>query len=178
MGTFDEILENYKNMVWLVTNRFFPSFPKSLYDLEDVHQIALLALFRASEKYDKSLSAFSTYAYTCINNALSAELEKARAKKRMCSQPLLQLTTPDGNDYITDDSITPVDEYLIDKWTVDEILKRLTELPAQEQLIMYQTCVCGRSIRSVAMEINRPYASVFEQVKKFKLKIREELCDE
>lgn len=175
MATFDEVHDKFKGMVWLVAKRFYPSFPKSLYDLEDVHQVALMGLLSAHTNFDGSLASFSTYAYTCINNALSAELEKARAKKRTCPYTVVALTGEDGNDFITDETITPIDEHLIDKQTVTDILKRLAELPHDEQVIIYQTCICGRSIRSVAIELGRPYASVFEKVKTFKKRIKEEL---
>lgn len=175
MATFEEVNERFNGMVWLVAKRFYPSFPRSLYDLEDVHQIALMGLYNAYENFDESIATFSTFAYQCINNALSVELEKARAKKRTCPYTLVALTGEDGSEYIVDDTITPVDEHLVDKWLVGEILKRLTELPPEEQLVVYQTCFCGRSIRSVAIELGRPYASIFDKVKNFKLKIREEL---
>ena len=178
MATFEEVLEKFKDMVWLVAIRFAPSFPKGLYDLEDVHQIALLALFNAYEGYDKNLSSFSTYAYTCINNALSLELQKVRAKKRMCPSQPVYLTEQEWDCHAVDDTITPVDELLVDKWAVNEILNRLTELPQTEQKLIYQVCVCGRSIRSVACEAGRPYSSVFKQIEKFKLKMKEELSNE
>ena len=96
----------------------------------------------------------------------------------MCPSQPVYLTEQEWDCHAVDDSITPVDELMVDKWAVNEILNRLTELPQAEQKLIYQVCVCGRSIRSVACEAGRPYSSVFKQIEKFKLKMKEELSYE
>lgn len=44
-------------------------------DIDDLHQVARLALHRASLTYDPSICAFSTYAHRAISRALSKEIQ-------------------------------------------------------------------------------------------------------
>lgn len=171
MTTFDDILEKFNNMVWLVAHRFYASFPKDLYDVEDVYQIGLIGLFNAYRGYDRKLSAFSTYAYTCINNAISAELKKAKSSKRMNSNGD-NISCDDEIDRLVDTSIQSCDDRLVDKDAVNMVLKAMALLPADQQELVYHVVICGRSTREVAKELGRGYAGTLEKVNGFKKKMK------
>lgn len=73
----NEMVRENEALVYWVTDRFFPGWE---YD-EDLHQIGLIALWRACETYDPERRVkFSTYATKCIRTAVFTELRRQSAQ--------------------------------------------------------------------------------------------------
>jgi RNA polymerase sigma factor, sigma-70 family len=62
----DEILEQYKKLVYHVAHRKFLFMARD----EDLIQHGMIGLWRAAKSYDELGAGFSTYAYRCIENAM------------------------------------------------------------------------------------------------------------
>jgi RNA polymerase sporulation-specific sigma factor len=66
------------------TLRLFPRLPSG-YDREDLQSIGNVGLLRAAQTYDPARGvAFSTYAYRCIEYAISGELKRASDRQIDC----------------------------------------------------------------------------------------------
>lgn len=73
----DEKVRENENLVRWVLGRFFPGWEHD----EDLHQIGLIALWRACETYDPEQGVkFSTYATKCIRAAILTEFRRQSAQ--------------------------------------------------------------------------------------------------
>src|SRR5206468_2950483 len=66
------------------TMRTFPQLP-AMYDRDDLESLGLIGLVQAAQTYDPERGVqFSTYAYRCIENAISGPLMRARNRQIDC----------------------------------------------------------------------------------------------
>ena len=57
-----DIIITHEGLIYSIINKY-----KNIYDIEDLHQVAIIGLMKAINKYDKSFNTkFSTYAYKYI----------------------------------------------------------------------------------------------------------------
>lgn len=57
-----DIIIKHEGLIYSIINKY-----KNIYDIEDLHQVAVIGLMKAINKYDKSFNTkFSTYAYKYI----------------------------------------------------------------------------------------------------------------
>ena len=57
-----DIIIKHEGLIYSIINKY-----KNIYDIEDLHQVAIIGLMKAINKYDKSFNTkFSTYAYKYI----------------------------------------------------------------------------------------------------------------
>ena len=88
----NKLVEENINLVYNVVDTMLKSKKISknvVYDYEDLVQNGVIGLIRAAEKYDEEKGfAFSSYAYTCIRNAIIDGY--LFAKKRLTDYSLLQ----------------------------------------------------------------------------------------
>jgi len=79
------------------TLRLFPRLPSG-YDREDLQSIGNVGLLRAAQTYDPGRGvAFSTYAYRCIEYAISGELKRASDRQIECISLSLLLGEDEDN---------------------------------------------------------------------------------
>lgn len=75
----NEFVVNYERFVRSVVKQtFYFAGADASFDIDDLVQIGLLKLLNARNRYTGS-SAFSTYAYTCIRNAIRSEIRARKA---------------------------------------------------------------------------------------------------
>jgi RNA polymerase sporulation-specific sigma factor len=90
MRTDAEVAQLVKENLGLVgavvsrTLRLFPRLPTG-YDREDLYSVGSLGLLRAAQTYDPSRgTAFSTYAYGCIEHAIAGALKRETSRQIEC----------------------------------------------------------------------------------------------
>ena len=112
----DQLLDIHKNLVYFVLGKM-----KQLYN-PDAESAAWEALWYAIVTFDIfSSTAFSTYAYVVIRNAVNNELRKYYYKKQpkhiYTDEPLCQIDlTPDADlSYTCSHILLLFDEYILDK---------------------------------------------------------------
>ena len=104
-----ELFDDNINLVDIVINSVFPAYRHD----DDIRQIALIALWTASEHYATAKASFPVYASTYIRNAVIDEIRKNSRKKRLKDACQLtegiELEAPDLIlEYInTDANLTP-----------------------------------------------------------------------
>jgi RNA polymerase sigma factor FliA len=88
------------------TVRLFPRLPGG-YDREDLESFGYMGLVQAARTFDPNRGVqFSTYAYRCIENAISGALERANTRQVDCvSLSIL----------IGEDSDTPLEDQIAEK---------------------------------------------------------------
>jgi len=68
------IFEENIRMAYHIASKFTPN---TIVDMEDIKQLALIGLYKASQNYKDSLGfKFSTYAYKVMRNEILKELSK------------------------------------------------------------------------------------------------------
>ncbi len=79
----DPRIREYRNVACYLARRFVP-FVHGQLDFDDLHSIALTALWRATRDFRETEGvSFNTYAYRCISNALEHEQQRVhRARRR------------------------------------------------------------------------------------------------
>lgn len=68
----EKLFEDNQKLVYFCINRYFPLFAHD----EDAEQEGMIGLWKASQNYDKSKAAFSTFAVRCIVNQIRMWLKK------------------------------------------------------------------------------------------------------
>ena len=110
------------NLVYALVSREYPSYLQD----EDIIQTGMLGLCMAAEKWDESRTKFSTFAYSCIRNAILNEF-----RRRNKHQGVISL------DYeIIGDSgeKAPLSEFVVgekDVTFIDDCSSQLTPLQAK-----------------------------------------------
>lgn len=91
--------ENQK-LVHHIVNKHFWSYP----DREDITQVGLLALYRASIKFDPEKAQFSTYAYNTVKREIFKFLKKNSKKKveRLVDYDIIDYRSEDRHVNIRD----------------------------------------------------------------------------
>jgi RNA polymerase sporulation-specific sigma factor len=144
-GNRDELLkiiEQYKPFIVRTTK----AYRIKNYDFQDLLQIGYTALIKAVEKYKTGSNAFSTYAYTTIENALRYT---ARQNNRYEKEISLFAPVAAGDSRIIEyiDHIeAPVDfeEDFLYTESISEVRRAVSKLPPEEaelvNMVYYRKC--------------------------------------
>jgi RNA polymerase sporulation-specific sigma factor len=90
-----QLIEENINLVYFVIHKYYPNLIKD----EDIVQLGMLALCKAANTWDESISKFSGYACRCIGYEINNELKH---RKRQINT--ISLATPvKGDNGKTDD---------------------------------------------------------------------------
>lgn len=92
---YEQVLEQYRPMISAIIRDF------NIYkDFEDYEQIAMLALWKATQIYDEERGAFSSIAYTLMKRAVGDALRKniQAAKQTPVESDTLQHLTESSTD--------------------------------------------------------------------------------
>ena len=136
------------------TLRLFPRLPSG-YDREDLQSIGNVGLLRAAQTYDPARGvAFSTYAYQCIEYAISGELKRASDRQIDCIS--LSVLLGEDEDNPLEDQIrhrTPDAAATAFNNCEREILEEaLTGLPEPQARVIRSIYFDGDSVTQVAQK--------------------------
>ena len=96
---FNELLENYHNLIYKIINIYNLSVGDYYIDSDDLYQEASLALYKAVHNFDENRGAsFTTYAYIVIKNRITSMVKKYKLDYQRYS---LSLDAKDYSDYAT-----------------------------------------------------------------------------
>lgn len=125
-------------LVGFTIKKFFPQ----LISDDDLYQVGLIGLWKATEKFNKSKAAFSTFAIKCIRNEVIMELRRRDRKDRLVplslDAPVLGLDDS-GSGIVTymESSIVTDDSTLPNNVDIELRLKELfTKLNARDARIL------------------------------------------
>lgn len=183
--SFEKLVEMYASLTENAVHRFSSSFGigdtsaengDSIYDVDDLRQCAVVALYRAAKTYDieergRDVS-FGLYAKICINNALITELRKynRRIRKNNVKTPYSgRVPYEHGKNSITENE--PLHKIVSD-YTTEEQLELIRENLSGYERNVFEKYAAGKSIKEIAAEVGKTEKSVSNALYRMKVKIR------
>lgn len=153
-----KLFEENIRMAYHVASKFTPNV---IVDMEDIKQLALIGLYKASQNYKDNLGfTFSTYAYKVMKNEILKELTKHKVYDSI-----------DEMEYdVADESCNQEEEY------IDSLQRFSSVLTNQEHEVVLLT-VQGYSQKEISLRLNLSQSQISRIFIKAKKKIKEVLED-
>jgi RNA polymerase sigma factor (sigma-70 family) len=144
------------------TVRLFPRLPGG-YEREDLESFGLVGLVQAARTFDPNRGVqFSTYAYRCIENAISGALERANTRQVDCVS--LSILIGEDSDTPLEDQIAEdgrlfgvaaldAEETAIIRAQADELKDAIRLLPTQHAEIIWDVYFHQMPLNEVARKM-------------------------
>ncbi len=160
---FEIIYERYKNMIRSCARGFFLVDG----DYEDLLQEGLIGLHNAVNTFNGK-SEFSTYAYTCIKNAIISAVVRGQSKK---NEPLNTSVPINGHtDEFLNLYLNPEDE-IIGKENAKELLEKINAELSPFEITVLKLYMEGHSYQLIAEKLNKTAKSIDNALQRIKNKI-------
>lgn len=117
-----QLIEDNMNLVYALVSREYPTYLQD----EDIIQTGMLGLCMAADKWDESKAKFSSFAYSCIRNAILNEFRRRNKHQGVLSLDY-EITGGSGEK-------APFSEFVVgeeDVTYVDDCSNQLTPLQAK-----------------------------------------------
>lgn len=163
VDVFETIYARYKNMIRSSARRFYLVGG----DNEDLMQEGVIGLLNAVNTFNGSTS-FSTYAYTCIKNAMLSAVFSAQSKKNVplnSSVPITSVTDEFLNLYLD-----PEDE-VIGKESEKELMQKITAELSSFEITVLKLFLEGLSYLEISQKLNKQPKSIDNALQRIKRKI-------
>lgn len=137
------------------TVRLFPRLPGG-YEREDLESFGYVGLVQAARTFDPNRGVqFSTYAYRCIENAISGALERANTRQVDCVS--LSILIGEDSDTPLEDQIADTaldaEETAIIRAQADELKDAIRLLPTQHAEIIWDVYFHQMPLNEVARKM-------------------------
>lgn len=144
------------------------------YEMEDIKQIALGALWKAVVNYNQSIAKFSTFAVTIIRNDINYYLRRTKKYRSDISLNTELKNSCEGNreitlqDVLSDDSDKLIEE-AEDKMFLIDLFSNINL--TEEEKIILKDWLQGRNQIETAKTLNISQASISRCITKLKQKL-------
>ena len=137
-------------------------------DVEDLRQVALLALYRATLNFnlEQSEVEFGLYAKICIANALASQLRAIHRRKL----EIVGADLPEGDGGEGDPA-----RRLMEREAAEALLARIQGLLSPYENRVWSLFIAGYSVRDIARAVGKEPHSVENAVYRIRKKLRLEL---
>ncbi len=162
----EKILTGYKPLVLKLAKGYYIQGG----DIEDLIQEGMIALYRSIFSYDKSRSAFETYAYIAISSRLKNVVKSSCSKNNMLLSEAGSLD--DERDIASEISIE--DEYML-KEEMSLFRIKLEEMLSPLEFEVVELFLKHMTYEEIAIRCNIPKKSVDNALSRAKKKIAESL---
>ena len=160
--SFEDLIVEHKGLITKLSKQHLKRFPPDLYSLEDLKQIATLALWHATKKYKGDLGAkFGTFAFACISNALTTEYNALSCQKRGGGEADFQLDQSVEDHYATESPDYRLADFM-------------NTLGAQDCDILTMR-LHGYTAKEIAEKLDKNYRYIQKKILNFKKELREYL---
>lgn len=122
----------------------------SVYDTEDLIQVAAIGIITARSKFDETMGTFATFAHKAAKNAIIDYLRMESRKRQVAWQKEEQYDPVNLNEYVSD------------KWTDAEIK-------------IAQMRVAGHSMQEISDELGCSLATTNTKMRKIKDRIKKQI---
>ena len=162
-AAFAEILSEYNPLVSAAVSRRGEGL--QAYDLEDMRQIAMIALYRAALSYDLAQDEveFGLYAKICIDNALVSQL---RVLRRRVHEVPFEAVSP-----MEEPSEDPAAR-VMEAEAVEALYARIRRHLSPYENRVWGLYVAGHSAKEIAAMLERDTHSVENAVSRIRRKLR------
>lgn len=161
-GAFNSLYDRYKYMIKSCARSFFLVGG----DNEDLIQEGVIGLLKAVNGYNGT-NAFSTYAYTCVKNALLSAVSKAQSAK---NKPLNYSVSIYSDTVELNPAIDPEEE-IIGKESADELIKKINEKLSSFEITVLKLYLNGLSYLEIGEKLNKQPKSIDNALQRIKRKI-------
>ncbi len=160
---FDELLCEYNPLISAEVSRHGAGLGSE--DLEDLRQVALLALYRAALAFDLEQAEveFGLYAKICISNALVSQLRVLRRRVPEVSAELIAVSESGGEDPAA---------YLLEQEALAALYARIRSLLSPYENRVWAMYIAGRSSGEIARILQKDPHSVENAVYRIRQKLR------
>ena len=165
-AAFDALLSRYEPLVGSEVSR--RSSGLSPQDVEDLHQVALLAFYRAVMNFDLSQSEveFGLYAKICISNALASQLRVLR--RHADELPLLD---------VAESSLEDPSRRMVEEEAFAALHARIRAVLSPYECRVWTLYTAGYRSGEIARMLGKPPHSVENAVYRIRQKLRVALGD-
>ena len=138
------------------------------YDVEDLRQVALLALYRATLNFnlEQSEVEFGLYAKICIANALASQLRAIHRRKL----EIVGADLPEGDGGEGDPA-----RRLMEREAAEALVARIQSLLSPYENRVWSLFIAGLSVRDIARAVGKTPHSVENAVYRIRQKLRQAL---
>lgn len=167
VAVFEIIYAKYKNMIKSCARRFFLVGG----DNEDLMQEGVIGLLNAVNTFNGK-TQFSTYAYTCIKNAVITAVNRAQSQKNKALNSSVSIHT------ITDELFNlyrdPEDE-VIGRESANELMQNIENALSDFEITVLKLFIDGLSYTEIGERLNKTPKSIDNALQRIKRKINEVL---
>ena len=165
---FTELLSDYEPLIGAEVARYGAGLVEQ--DVEDLHQSALLALYRAALSFDLSQCEveFGLYAKICISNALVSHLRVIKRYRTEISVGDTALASQGGED--------PATRVMEDE-AATALYARVRALLSTFENRVWSLYMAGRPVREIAAILQKDAHSIENAVYRIRKKLRAALGD-
>lgn len=161
-SALDEILRRYSGMVRAVSARFFLHGGEN----EDLVQEGMVGLFSAVNGYEEGGANFSSYAYSCIRNAVLDAIKKSLGAKNAALNDFVPIVEIGGE--VSPDS--PEDE-IIRRENRREFLKKISGQLSSTEFKAIVMHIDGSPVAEIASALGKSPKSVSNALSRAKIKL-------
>lgn len=162
------LVEQNQNLAYYIAKRFYTG---NQFDDDDIRQVALIGLWKATETWEKEKSAFSTYASKVITNELLQEVRKRKRKKNDTISYDAYVESCEGEVSYLDLLASPVNEMEFVEISMD--FPKAIELLSDKEKSLIAIYISNPNItqQEVANEMHVTQAHISRMRKKVQQKI-------
>ena len=160
---FEVIYERYKNMIRSCARRFFLVGG----DHEDLMQEGVIGLLNAVNTFNGS-SVFSTYAYTCIKNAMVTAINRDQSKKNAPLNSSVPITAE--TDEFLNLYLDPENE-IIARENERELMQKILSQLSSFEVTVLKLFLQGLSYLEIGKKLNKQPKSIDNALQRIKRKI-------
>ena len=164
---FSDLLAQYEPLIGGAIARY--AADRSREDVEDLHQVASMALYRAAMRFDLSREGvqFGLYAKICVSNAILSQLRSWVQNEEVLSLDQLE-DTASGEDLV---------KQLMAEEASAALLGRIRAVLSSYEWRVWSLYTAGYRSGEIARLLDKPSHSVENAVYRIRQKLRQALGD-
>lgn len=160
--SFDVIYELYTPLIESITK----SYALSPFDMDDIKQEAMIALYNAAIAYDPSKNVtFGAYAKVCIRNRITSYL-------RCFQENVLVHSIEETERDIDEPDLDTPEQIVISKESLCNLNRRIDEALTDFEKSVFALYVGNTSYASMADALGKPKKSIDNAIHRIKAKLR------
>lgn len=163
-AAMDKLLKKYVPLVKAVSARFFLHGGES----EDLEQEGMVGLYSAINTFAVGGANFSSYAYSCIRNAVIDAVKRSTGAKHSALNDFVPIVEISAEPY----SVSPEDE-LIKSEQRSEFLVKISKILSSLEFKAIVMRLDGLGVADIATALDKPPKSVSNALSRAKIKLEE-----
>lgn len=163
---------NYTHLQTLI-NRYMPyiisvasRYNSSGYDVEDLIEEGIIAVFDAVKSFDGDKSSFRTFVTLCINRAISGQVKMLSSKKRIPERLITNI-----DEAVLPDESSP-ENIFIEKESYNDLAVAIKNNLSDFEYKVFSAFMQGDSYVDIASSLNITVKSVDNALRRIRSKLR------